>query len=47
MVDKITINKVKTVPADLGKLSNVVVNVVKKLCMMNWSQKLMQLILVS
>ena len=35
-VDKIDVNKLKTVPIDLSKLSNVVNNdVVKKLCMIN------------
>ena len=39
-VDKIVIDKLKTVPIDLSKLSNVVKNkIVKKLCMINWSQK--------
>ena len=38
-VDKVDINKLKTVPVDLRKLSNVVDNeVVKKLCMMNQLQ---------
>ena len=35
-VDKIDVNKLKTVPIDLSELSNVVNNdVVKKLCMIN------------
>ena len=39
-VDKIVIGKLKTVPIDLSKLSNVVKNkIVKKLCMINWLQK--------
>ena len=33
--DKIDVNKLKTVSVDLSKLSNVVNNVVKKLCMIN------------
>ena len=40
MVDKIGIDKLKTVPATSSKVNNVVDNnVVKKLCMINWSQK--------
>ena len=39
-VDKIDVDKLKTVPIDLSKLSNVVKNkIVKKLCMINWLQK--------
>ena len=35
-IDKIDVDKLKTVPVDLSKLSNVVNNdVVKKLCMIN------------
>ena len=35
-VDKIDVDKLKTVPTDLNKLSNVVYNeVIKKLCMIN------------
>ena len=39
-LDKIDIDKFKTVPIDLGKLSNIVKNeVVGKLCIINWLQK--------
>ena len=39
-IDKIDVGKLKTVPVDLSKLSNVVNNeVVKKLCMINYLQK--------
>ena len=39
-VDKLDIDKLVPVPADLSKLSDVVKNdVVKKLCMINWLQK--------
>ena len=39
-VDKLDIDKLVPIPADLSKLSNVVKNdVVKKLCMINWLQK--------
>ena len=34
-VDKIDVEKLKTVPVDLSKLSNVLNNDVKKLCMIN------------
>ena len=34
-VDKLHINKLATVPADLSKLSNVVMILLKKLCMIN------------
>ena len=44
-VDKLNIDKIITVPADWSKLRNVVDNdAVKKLCMINWLQKLMLLI---
>ena len=46
-VDKLNIDKLVAVPVDLSKLSNVVKNeVVKKLCMINWLQKSIILILV-
>ena len=46
-VDKIDIDKLKTVPVDLSELSKVVDNVVKKkLCMISYLLRLMQLILV-
>ena len=46
-VDKIDIDKLKAVPDDLRKLSNVVDNdVVKILCMINYSQRLTPFILV-
>ena len=38
-VDKLDIDKLVPVPVDLSKLSDVVKNVVKKLCMINWLQK--------
>ena len=39
-VDKIDVDKLKSVPIYLSKLSNLVKNeVVKKLCMINWFQK--------
>ena len=45
-VDKIDADKLKTVPVDLAKLSNVVKNdVAKKLNTINWSLKLIILIL--
>ena len=34
-VEKIDIDKLKTAPADLSKLSNVLNNVVKELCIIN------------
>ena len=34
-IDKIDVGKLKTVPVDLIKISNVVNNVVKKLCITN------------
>ena len=43
-VDKLNVNKLKTVPVDLNKLSNVVDNDVKK-TVMNWSSKSVLLIL--
>ena len=46
-VDKIDIEKLKTTPVDLSKLSNIVNNdVVKKLCMINQLQKYIIVILV-
>ena len=45
-VDKIDVGKLEIVPADLSKLNNVVDNdVVKNLCIKNWSTNSMQLIL--
>ena len=39
-VDKLDVDKFVPVPVDLSKLSNVIKNdVVKKLCMINWLQK--------
>ena len=39
-VDRLDIDKLAPVPADLSKLSDVVkIDVVKKLCMINWLQK--------
>ena len=38
-VDQLDIEKLVPVPVDLSKLSDVVKNVVKKLCMINWLQK--------
>ena len=39
-VDKLDIDKLVPIPADLNKLSNVLKNdVVKKLCVINWLQK--------
>ena len=47
-VDKLDIAKLVPVSADLSKLSYVVKNdVVKKLCMINWLQKYIILILVT
>lgn len=47
-LDKIDIDQVKTVPVDLSKLRNVVDNdIVKKLCIINWSLRLMPLALLS
>ena len=47
-VDKLDIDKLVPVPVDLSKLSDVVKNdVVKKLCMINWLQKWIILILVT
>ena len=45
-VDNLVVYKIKTVPADLNKLHNVVVNnIVKALCMINWLSKSMLMIL--
>ena len=38
-VDKLDIDKLAPVPVDLSKLSVVVKNDVKKLCLINWLQK--------
>ena len=40
-IDKVDVGKLKTVPVDLSKLSNVVNNdlVKKRLCMISWLQK--------
>ena len=39
-VDKLGLDKLAPVPVDLSKLSDVVkIDVVKKLCMVNWFQK--------
>ena len=45
-VDELGIEKLQAVPVNLGKLSNVVNNVVKKLCTINYSVTLFPLILV-
>ena len=46
-VDKLDIDKLAPVPVDLSKLSDAVKNdVAKKLCIINWLQKLMILMLV-
>ena len=45
-VDELGIEKLQAVPVNLGKLSNVVNNVVKKLCTINYSVTLLPLILV-
>ena len=45
-VDKLDVDKLKTVPAALGKLSNVIyMDVLKRLCMINLLSKLMLLML--
>ena len=45
-VDKVDIDKLKTVPTDLSKLSNVAkVMLLRKMCMINWLPKAMLLIL--
>ena len=45
-VDGLDVNKLKAIPADSSKLSNVVdSDVIKRLCMMNWLSKSMLLIL--
>ena len=44
-VDNLDVGKLKTVSADLRKLSIVVDNDVKKLCMLNWLSQSMLLIL--
>ena len=44
-VDKLNVNKLKTVTVDLNKLSNVVDNDVVKKTVMNWSSKSVLLIL--
>ena len=45
-VGKLDVDKLKALPTDLSKLSNVGSNyVVKKLCMIDWLKKLMSLIL--
>ena len=44
-VDKLNVNKLKTVPVDLNKLSNVVDNDVVKKTVMNWSSESVLLIL--
>ena len=44
-VDNLHVGKLKTVSADLRKLSIVVDNDVKKLCMLNWLSQSMLLIL--
>lgn len=47
-VDKIDIDKLNTLQADLPKLCSVVDNdVAKKPCIISWSQRLMLLILVN
>ena len=44
---EIDVGKLKTAPIDLSKLGNVVrMKLLKKLCMINWFQKLIILILV-
>ena len=45
-VDKIDIDKLNTIPADLSKIHNVVDNnIVKKMCLVNWLLNSMQIIL--
>ena len=38
-VDKIDVDQLRTVPVDLSKLRNVINNVFKKLCLINWLVK--------
>ena len=46
-VDKLYVDKLKPVPTNLNKLSDMVEKeVVKKMCVMNWLKNLMLLILV-